>query len=376
LDVYLMDRRGTEFWIRQGAVRRFGAPHSLAQNPFVFPDILPEPKIAKDEILRLATNAVLKLAKNAKEINEIDPVMRQARDSNGRLLPVFYVSWLSRNIDEQYKAMVEVDACSGSITFIDLRGRMFADTNVMHDIQTKVLLADSVTGTPSPATPSPVQKRVPRSLPVPTMEDAQRGLASWLWLCSQLDIEPGRDTGLGDVDWDRSAVYTNTLIGPNVPISMVVLKSGASFEVIGGTAFGCYAPDACFVGAWRDKPPEYFNKFIGTASLKWKSLAGDLQDRISKRLGVPERLLLPLRPSPTRRPPEEGSESVARVVVDWRAWPKREGFVQNDEAKLAFEAEFDLTAGKTKWVRFYDPRIVAAINDAQRKLSTNDLPVK
>jgi hypothetical protein len=62
--------------------------------------------------------------------------------------------------------------------------------------------------------------------------------------------------------------------------------------------------------------------------------------------------------------------------VDWRAWPKREGFVQNDEAKLAFEAEFDLTAGKTKWVRFYDPRIVAAINDAQRKLSTNDLPVK
>jgi len=263
---------------------------------------------------------------------------------------------LNTNSPRGYDAAVEVDRRSGAIVLVDLFAKRFFDYDFALQISNKVYVPDRAnetrTSTPAEAfSPGP-------GVATNMVADA---VASWIWLCNRLGVVPGPQTNLDCVHWGETFVYTNSDISTSAPVLQVRFKNGVCFESCGGVTFSHYAADACFTGLWRRQPPEYFKPFEGTVSVTWKDLSTNLEGMLRNRLGIPAELLARFTADGKWKPPELGTRTTKRLVVEWRHWPRTEGFVPIQESILAFAAEFDLENGELKWINFQDPEFIAAI---------------
>jgi hypothetical protein len=148
-------------------------------------------------------------------------------------------------------------------------------------------------------------------------------------------------------------------------ICQVHFKNGACFESVNGVAFSHYAADAAFSGSWPIRPRAEWDRFGGKVVLRWEDLARGLEHTLTDRLGIPADLLAPFTSGAARRPPQLGTEAIKRLVIDWRNWPKTNGFVSIEDTTLALIAEFDLETGELKFINLVEPSLINAVARAQ-----------
>jgi len=362
-DVYLVDRRGPEFWIHAGSVEEFRTPGCFKDNqdPEAISKFKGELKLSTNQAISLVTSVLMRLAKVGNPLTNLHAVARMPMDGRDPL-PYYWIGWPDPNAkgDLKYAAFAEVDGRKGLITYLDLKHPAFFDLRFAQEISNRVY------------TPDPVRKdergrwplRPPRVrlYPYPTTNQVVEAIDGWLWLCDRLGMPPGTATNVPSVDWELSLVYTNPAISMAMPICQIRFTNHAYFEAINGITFDYYPPDACFVGFWAHMPREEWQQFRGKVVKRWEDLAKDFEHVLIDRLGIPRQLLADFPPMAAL-----GSVGIKRLVVEWRHWPKRQGVVPIAESKLALNAEFDLETGDLKSVNFADPSLIAILGGQQGK---------
>ena len=117
---------------------------------------------------------------------------------------------------------------------------------------------------------------------------------------------------------------------------------------MGQTVTGHKCGDAAFVGAWADRPPDYWTNFVGETTRKWQDLAAELNARLVS-LGVSSQYMDQYTPDADLT----GTGGVNRVVVYWYE-RKSLGKMDRDRIKTALLAEFDLATGQIKNLQVFD----------------------
>ena len=276
-------------------------------------------------------------------------------------IPLYRFIWPSRDRrkDPYGKiADIKIDARNGEVVYLSLWDRAFFDPSWARRINELVCRPDP---RPKPHRWLPDRER----FPMPTTNQARIGISNAARLCRKLGLDLGEDTTLGNVQWDTSYIYNTGRfewwrgIDParakGTLVCQIRLRGGARIECVGPLPTACISGDSAYVGAWDDKPPEYWRGFHGTVKKRWQYLAKALEDKLKGRLGVPVVALSRLHPELAYSVPEYGAEGTAHCVVRWHDPVQDErmngtGF----EASGAFAAEFDLQSGDLKWLAFYD----------------------
>ncbi len=295
------------------------------------------------------------------------PVKVRVVKDGKKSLPFFWVSWPDTNVVgyPKYEALVEIDARKSLITYLDLRGEWFFDKRAVESLSNRICrpnLNDNLVAKRKLSSRPSV-----RQLPAPTAEQVLDGIRGWIWLCEHLGVEPGPQTNLASVDWPMTICYTNPELSAVSPECLVTFKNGASFESINGVTFSHFSSDSCFVGFWTRRLQEEWQPFEGRITKRWEELAKKVEIILEKDLGLDPLLIGRYKASPEMKPPELGSRTVSRLVIEWRIWPKRSGFIPISDSTLGLRAELDLQSGDLKWLKFDDPSLIAALGRIQRK---------
>src|SRR5438876_619504 len=136
VDLFLWDRRGTRFWIEDGAVHRFCTPGSYRDSSVRSgSQFQGEPKVASDDAVKLAVKALWGLTKGSSPVIHSPPSIRPA-DTHGEQAPFYWLTWPLADPENPraVAASMEVDARSGLITFLELHDKSFADLSVAREI--------------------------------------------------------------------------------------------------------------------------------------------------------------------------------------------------------------------------------------------------
>ena len=352
IDVYLVHKRGTEFWIRNGVVGAYRNPGSFydAQDPDLLPRFTGTPVMSSNEAVRFATDTINRLTRTNNPIAGLVPTVRSPGLTSVGLVPFYKIHWLIKQFPAfRYDAEVEVDARKKQITKISLDAPEFRGPAMAQAISNQVY-------TPDPrvlSSVTPVTKGE-RIAPYPTTNEVEHGIQQWLALCQKLDLDPGGQTNLSQVDWERCAVYTNELYSAMARVIQIRFRNGACFEAIDGIVFEHFGEDACFTGFWGDRPRAEWAPFEGKVLLKWEDRAKDFEGFVSHRLGIPIATIRALSPAPITHPADVVSEGRARILVRWLEWPKDQSqLTELESIPHKISCEFDLRDGKVKWVGFH-----------------------
>jgi hypothetical protein len=354
IDLYLVHRGGTMFGIRDGAVTMFESPGSYIklQDPSRVPEFFGEPTLSSNQVLELATKTIEKLVRTTNPIANIKPLVERPKKINGKEIPFYEISWPKPHYTPGfgYFAGLEIDARNGRITALQLHDPGFCDYEFAQAISNRVYIADA------PKTVAKTNAPFRRVLPCPTTNEVEQAIASWLWLCQKLKIDPGQGTNLAAVDWDRSLVFTNSwLHGSPVEIA-VWFTNGDNFCSVHGVALSHTASDTYFVG-WNKRTGEELLIFKGKVKHHWEDLAKNLERVLIEEIKVPKKCFAAYASRASSEPPEFGTETLKRVRVEWTDRQNRKEF--------GFGAEFDLETGEIKSVGFRDPKILDALGRAQ-----------
>ena len=353
-EVYLADRQGRDFLIKGGVVCRYSTPGSLSELGDLkrIPEFLGPPTMTSNEVVELATATIRKLVKSGDPLAGRVPLVRTDYKLREQQTPFYWVSWPDTNWYVRYAAAVEIDTRSRAVTFLELKHKGFFDPVFAQQMSNMVTVQDP---------PAPPMKRPVRLAPYPSTNTVERGIASWLWLCERLGVQPGTETNLPRVNWDECYTYTNSALVSTRPTCQVRFMNGTCFESVNGVAFSHYAADAAFSGNWPIRPRAEWDRFTGKVVMHWEDLARGLEHTLTERLGIPADLLAPFTPHPERRPPQLGTEATKRLVIEWRNYPKTNVFVSIEDTKLALNAEFDLETGELKFINFVEPSFINAL---------------
>jgi hypothetical protein len=364
--LYLLDRRGNEFWIKDGTVYQFSSPGSYKelQNPSAISKFKGAPVLTSNQVVALATKTLQGLAKQGDPTEALRPSVRVPRASDQ--IPFYWITWPSTNRNG-YSAFIEIDARSGFVTYLHLVSRSFYDYAFALQISNRVFTPDPEWAVPSDWA---LQRRPPLKDKVrhPGTNQVAELLQSWLWLCGKLGVDPGPKAGLPEVMWSRTFIYASE-ISNALPSVVVQFNNGTKFAAANGVAFSHYAADSCYVGPWQTMSRAEREGFYGTITKRWQDLAKGLENTLTEQVGLSNSLIKLFTPNPSLGVVGDvGSICMKRMVVSWRNWPDdKTRDVSIEETKLGFEAEFDLETGDLKWISFSDPQIIGALRNLQQK---------
>jgi len=356
----LVDKRGAHFSIRDGAVESYESPRSYFQSRgnLDLARYMGNPRLDSNAVATLAAKTIERLAKGSNPLANVTPLVRRAKGKvAGKEIPFYRFTWrLPSDISTYgYAAQLEIDARSGEVTSLDLYDPAFFDAASAKYVSDTVYRPE-----PKPKVQVPLPSR--DRFRIPTTNEVRAGIASWLTLCTKLNLNPGSDTEVSRVDWDRSYVYTNLSISSTKPVCQIHLKNGTRFECVDSVAVSHFCDDACFIDFWDDRPSDEWRRFDGKVARKWQDLAKELERRLTKQLALPEKLISSFPPAVSLAGADYGAQGLARCVVRWH--------VQSEDARLvgsgieprgALAAEFDLQSGAVKWIGFYDPALIATL---------------
>jgi hypothetical protein len=260
-------------------------------------------------------------------------------------------------------AEMEIDARSGEIVSLSLVHPTF------HDYAYALQISNLVHAPASVVVSRPRNLPAVKVLPTPQRDEVEQAIKGWRLLCGRLEVDPGGETNLSDVDWERSCLYRFTELSSKIPVCRVVFRNGTEFDSFKGTIFYLSCSDRCYGEHWQERPKAEWGKFKGKVSLHWEDLAKGFRQRLISGLGYSESDLSAYEPGPLFKPPEFGTEDVARAMVAWRIWPKRMlrpgEYIWIDETKLGFTAEFDLQTGAVKMFALSDPGLIRLLAKRQ-----------
>jgi len=368
VDVTMVHKKGTRFFISRGSVCDFCTPGSFRelQDPKQLPKFLGEPTLDSNAVLRLATTTLQRLVKTGDPFTNGPPKLTIPHLSDGQSLPFYYISWPTKSKRQslRYAAFMEIDARKGLITSMHLVDDEFYDYAFAQQISNRVY------------TPDPPRKRpelLPRSgpyaalYPCPTTNQAAQAITGWLWFCSRIGLAPGSQTNLDSVNWDKSFMYTNEDISKLMPICHIRFKNDVCFEAINGIAYNHFGEGAKLLGRWWDRPRDEIEAMNGKIEKDWTELAKQLEATIETRLGIPTNLVARFTPWVGGPKPVVGTVGPKPIRVEWRTWPGRDPTAVNETPRAAFGAEFDLQTGELNCIVFADPQFVGAIRREREK---------
>jgi hypothetical protein len=156
-------------------------------------------------------------------------------------------------------------------------------------------------------------------------------------------------SNISDVDWEATFKSESPPSLPPGTLYKIQFRNGASFNCVNETIFAHTCSDAGFVGAWAEKPPDYWRRFEATSTNSWEKLSHELNTMLVEKLGVSRAHLNKFTPTPYVL----GAEGVSHCVVQWYE-TKSIGKMPQDSIKTALFAEFDLASGGIKNLMFHD----------------------
>src|SRR5258706_6030121 len=277
VDAHLVGRYGTEFWIRRGAIHGYSSPGSYfgAQGGpierFYGTSI-----INSKDAIQIAAKVVQRLAKRSNPLTNGLPSLRCPTSER---IPFFQVSWPSPPgyLGSDLAAQVEIDGRDRSIVDVHVWTPAFEDFAFEDEMKRKAYTAD-------PIKPRPPQKKI--AYPKPATSDVAQAIQSWLVFCEKPGLEPGEQTNLANVDWEKTLIYTNLAVSTSAPVCLIRFQNGTLFETLYGVVFAHACRDACYTGAYLERPEAEWAKFQGRVTWKWQDSARDLEGRIAQDMAI------------------------------------------------------------------------------------------
>lgn len=368
VDLFLMHKKGSYFWIRDGVVHGYETPGSYfcLQDPERITNFVGIAQLSSNQVLELATATVRRLVKSGDPLANQSPIVETASPYHGKPVPFYRFTWPSTNAFLPYAAQIEIDARKSRVVWLKLMDRNFFDWQFAQQISNRVYTAD-----PKPR--APPRKAAPRGAPFPSTNQVLEAIQKWLWVCSQLGTIPGSQTNLADVDWERTGLYIWPRMSTNEHVCRVSLTNGALFDSFRGYVIDWAAADKCFTNNWHSRSAEDWKPFKGKVSRRWQDLAKNFNALLVKHFGFSADFLSSLNVNPAfviaGESTEPGSEGITRIEVAWRQFPKKsrraDGFISIEETKLMMMAEFDLQSGELKGFTIYDRKFAELFGRSQ-----------
>ena len=339
-DLWLVQREGYEYWIRDGVVQGYASPDSFfrGQGLDVPARLRGRPTLSSNQVVELATGFLGRLGKTGNPAEKIRPTVKTPGEAD---LPFYLLRWpVSTNALISPAAELEIDARDGSVVAVELSAEEYYDPAFAREISNRVY-------TPDPPRPRKPPKRPGQDQWTPTTNEAQILIPAWLNFCKRLGLEPGNQTNVAEVDWEPTFKTEASPLARGLDYK-IQFRNEYSFNCVGQTVTGHKCGDAAFVGAWADRPPDYWTNFVGETTRKWQDLAAELNARLVS-LGVSSQYMDQYTPDADLT----GTGGVNRVVVYWYE-SKSLGKMDRDRIKTALLAEFDLATGQIKNLQFFD----------------------
>ena len=354
VDVYLRHKKGTQFWIINGAVQLYYTPGTCfgLQDPSLIEKRLGPARLGTNQVLDLATNAVRRL------IEWRPPCGHRSCGQTFRAVPwpsgsVDKVVWPRGKSDDV--ASVEVDARSGLMVTLSLHDPGFHDLPFTQQITHQVC---------KPEPPQPKSQRKV-ALPRPPANEVTEAISNRLRLCQKLKIDPGSQTNFVDVNWDETFVFESQLFSRPRPVCRVTFNNDTSFDSFGGQVFNAGLWDTYYGAYTHTRWEGKLDQFKGTIKYRWEDLATGFERLLTLEFGIPEKAMSRYRSRPQWETPPVGTNDFARVSVAWREWPNRKGHISINETRVGFMVEFDLRTAEIKGFGFHDPGLIEAFGRGQ-----------
>ena len=377
VDLVLIGRDGTEFDIQHGVVTFFASARSYMHSVGVgsLPRFRGAKTVGEDQAAATALRAVRLLARHGDPTASLRAKVRHLKEgTDGPDLPFYVVYWPDPGPDGPSPAQVEIDARDGRITSVFLGDYAFYDIAFSVEMKRRVWLPDSLPPKEGVGEPS----RSPRP-PTPSTNEVLQALSSWSWLCDGLGLDCGVGASLAAVNWDNTYLYTNAWVSSTSPVCRVTFTNRSWFDAVGGVASDAFSPGSCYINEWGFRVLEDWLPFEGKVNRRWGDVAGDLEQRLETRLGIPRQLLAKYeRHLRNTSVPGVGETGLKRVLVNWNNGAPvrveyRGGAVWAWENHLGFSAELDVGTGELKFIRFCDPALIEALARAQRSRQSRPL---
>jgi hypothetical protein len=345
----MVTKDGTKFQVSSGAVVGFVSPGSFYEGEMINARTIDRYKgpltLAPEEATRLGTRIMQRLVKSGDPLARAQ--IRIQRPSSGDI-PFYRIEWLDTGYHLVSMAKLEIDGRTGRIVDLHLWDQGFRDWARDKDTRDRVYR-------PEPVPPAPPVRRNLSVVPYPPTNQVPALIQSWIAFCRRFDLEPGQNTNVAQIDWDKSLVYTDRLLTASAPVCRIVFTNGAILESIEGVVFSHFGADGFFVGDYTKRRRSEWTAIQGQGARKWEELAAAFGARVFQQLGLPKETAESLRPSTI------GGAAVAlervplkRVVVVWRKGWEPSLLVSEEAFPRQFTAEFDLETGATKWLSFRD----------------------
>ena len=200
-DLWLVQREGYEYWIRDGVVQGYASPDSFfrGQGLDVPARLRGRPTLSSNQVVELATGILGRLGKTGNPAEKIRPTVKTPGEAD---LPFYLLRWpVSTNALISPAAELEIDARDGSVVAVELSAEEYYDPAFAREISNRVY-------TPDPPRPRKPPKRPGQDQWTPTTNEVQLLVPAWLNFCKRLGLEPGNQTnvaeGLGADVQDRS----------------------------------------------------------------------------------------------------------------------------------------------------------------------------
>lgn len=362
VEVGMRHKAGTGFVIVDGAVQTYHNPRRSfyeMEQPWLATNFFGSPKLSSNEVLDLATRAVrglvktnalrelptrliTSLAKTGDPLRNLVVGISHAKPFQGHEIPFYQVVWHDTNVPpgaQHRVADVRVDARTGLIVSLSLADSAFCDPARTREIMAKVYK-------PDPVKPAPPKVR---TLPYPATNEVVKAIGNWLRVCRKMGIDPGSQTNLADVDWDKTYLFRPSFFSGPKPACCVTFHNGALFVSTEAKVFRHCSSD------FFDQVPFRWTNFLGTAKYRWQDLAKGFEGILVREFGFPKKALEACPPHWIYLSTEVGAEGVIRADIAW--WRADRSF-NKDPRSETFTAQFDLVTGETKFFGFNDQAMI------------------
>ena len=147
IEVYLIDRKGTQFWIRNGVVQQYISPGTFYYCPggadylsgaAWVSQFTGRAALSSNEVVALSQRLLSRLAKSPWPPPDFKPVPEVDHPGplpDGRGIPFYWVHWVRKEISLTAVTDVEIDARSGAVVELCVD---FADWSFARTISNRV----------------------------------------------------------------------------------------------------------------------------------------------------------------------------------------------------------------------------------------------
>ena len=359
LNIHIVHSNISEFWIQRGAVAKFRLLSFSSTNTIARAATpLEEPSsgmTASDAVL-YGEGVLRALSAGSEPGSGVVPSVAPLTESGKADVSGYHLRWLLKDRGWfQYTAEMVVDPRTKALSYLSLLSPSFNDPAREMSMSNRVIVSvptgrvteavNSMSGNVSAAASDPVAE----------------ALASWLTLCRTLAVDPGAQTNLIDIDWNRCRAYTNREISTNTAVLQLWFRNGAGFECIRGKAFSHYSADSCFGGSFGQRTAADWGRFRGTVRIPWEPQARAFERSMVTNLSVSSNILRTLKLVAINVPPELGAQGFTRVSCGWFVWPTEwESVREMADIPVKATCEIDLVDGSIKWFHI-DPRLLGLV---------------